>query len=93
MHTHRHVCACPDCHLEVTGQFVGVTLCLQHVGPRDGTKVTRIGGNHLYLLNHLCGPTILIFLSTVLPLRFLLIYCTHSHKHAFCMCAYINKNV
>lgn len=45
---------CHDVCLEVRRQFVGVSS-FQRVPARNQTQGARLGGKHLYLLNHLAG--------------------------------------
>lgn len=42
-------------HVGDRGQLEGV-FSVHYMGPRDQTRVMRLGSKHLYLVSHLSGP-------------------------------------
>lgn len=50
-----NLCVCMDMCVKVRGQLWELIISFYYVGSGDQNQVLRLGGRHLYLLNHLAG--------------------------------------
>lgn len=59
------VCVWHRIHMESRDSFWEWVLYLQHMGPKDQTKVVQPGSRHLCPLSHLAGSWVLLMLSMI----------------------------